>query len=138
MTLVVVDDTEIAKIYYPITPHISTPTYNQICLYLGHTHMVLISVDNYQSVTKSLRFKIHVKGQIYVKFFVKGKKSILVELRRNVGIEPVAIGRVLMRKSLINQHYPCALRKSIKQPFGHFQDNCSRQGVSSKTEKGGI
>ena len=39
---------------------------------------------------------------------MKGKKSILVELRRNVGIEPVDIERVLTRdkfdKSSLSMH----------------------------------
>ena len=58
---------------------------------------------------------------------VKGRKSILVELRRNIGIEPVDIGSVLGRKSLISQHYPCTLENPSNQLlFGHFQDSCSQ------------
>ena len=45
---------------YPITLHISNPAYKHICLYLGHKHMCLYPVDIYQSVTKSLRFKVTV------------------------------------------------------------------------------
>ena len=42
----------------------------------------------------------------------KGRKSIWVEIRRNVGIEPVDIGGVLTKKS----YCPCTLGKPIKPP----------------------
>ena len=48
------------RMYPIITPHVSTPAYEHICLYPGHKHMCLYPVDILQSVSKSIKFKITV------------------------------------------------------------------------------